>query len=68
MQQSAAASRAETTHVRLWRDSVRNEKTEEDASHFRTFEPLLGGDRQSEKRVAKAHDPLQRGFFEVSLS
>jgi hypothetical protein len=37
-------------------------------SHSRTFEPLLGGDRQKKKRVAKAHIPLQRGSFEVSLS
>jgi hypothetical protein len=33
-----------------------------------TFEPLLAGDRQREKRVAKAHNPLQRGSFAVSLS
>jgi hypothetical protein len=32
------------------------------------FEPLLAGDRQREKRVAEAHNPLQRGCFEVSLS
>ena len=33
-----------------------------------TFEPLLGGDRQREKRVAKARNPLQSGSVEVSLS
>jgi hypothetical protein len=33
-----------------------------------TFEPWLAGDRQIEKRVAKAPSALQRGFFEVSLS
>jgi len=32
-----------------------------------TFEPLLGGDRQTEKRVPKVHNPLQWGRFEVSL-
>jgi hypothetical protein len=39
----------------------------EDISH-RTFEPLPGGDRQTEMRVAKGRDPLQKGSFEVSLS
>jgi hypothetical protein len=33
-----------------------------------TFEPLPAGDRQREKHVAKARNPLQRGLFEVSLS
>jgi hypothetical protein len=33
--------------------------------HSGTFEPLLGGDRQKEKRMAKARNPLQRGSFEV---
>jgi hypothetical protein len=33
-----------------------------------TFEPLLGGDRQTGKSVAKARNPLQVGYFEVSLS
>jgi UDP-N-acetylglucosamine 2-epimerase len=32
------------------------------------IEPLLAGDRQTEKRVAKARNPLQRMPFEVSLS
>jgi hypothetical protein len=32
------------------------------------IEPLLAGDRQTEKRVAKGHNPLQRMPFEVSLS
>jgi hypothetical protein len=33
-----------------------------------TFEPLLGGDRQKEKRVAKGRNPLKSVRFEVSLS
>jgi hypothetical protein len=33
-----------------------------------TFEPLLGGDRQTAKSVAKAHNPLPTGYFEVSFS
>jgi hypothetical protein len=41
---------------------------DESASHFRTFEPWLAGDRQKEKRMAKARNPLQRSSFEVSLS
>jgi hypothetical protein len=32
------------------------------------IEPLLAGDRQTEKRMAKGHNPLQRMPFEVSLS
>jgi hypothetical protein len=44
------------------------DESAEDTSHFGTFEPLLAGDRQKEKRVAKAHNPLQRGSFDVSLS
>jgi hypothetical protein len=32
------------------------------------IEPLLAGDRQTEKRVAKARNPLPRMPFEVSLS
>jgi hypothetical protein len=51
----------------LWRRGVQDEKAEQ-AGHFRTFEPLLGGDRQKQKRVAKARNPLQSGTFEVSLS
>jgi hypothetical protein len=35
---------------------------------FGTFEPLLAGDRQKKKRVAKARNPLQKRSFEVSLS
>jgi hypothetical protein len=31
-------------------------------------EPLPAGDRQKEKRVAKARNPLQWMTFEVSLS
>jgi hypothetical protein len=33
-----------------------------------TFEPLLAGDRQIGKRMAKACHPLQRDCLEVSLS
>jgi hypothetical protein len=32
------------------------------------IEPLPAGDRQSEKRVAKVRNPLQRMPIEVSLS
>jgi hypothetical protein len=32
------------------------------------IEPLPAGDRQKEKRMAKARNPLQRMPFEVSLS
>jgi hypothetical protein len=42
--------------------------TRRDTGRVITFEPLLGGDRQKQKRVAKARDPLQSGAFEVSLS
>jgi hypothetical protein len=52
---------------RLWRTGVPDQKSE-DIGCPGTFEPLLGGDRQTEKRAAKAHIPLQRGSFEVSLS
>jgi hypothetical protein len=34
----------------------------------RTLEPLRCGDRQKQKRVAQAGNPLQSGSFEVSLS
>jgi hypothetical protein len=51
----------------LWRSGVRRDEVEEH-SHSIAFEPLLAGDRQKEKRVPKARNPLQRGFFEVSLS
>jgi hypothetical protein len=40
----------------------------EDVSFCGTFEPLLSGDRQKEKHVAKARNPLQRCSLEVSLS
>ena len=40
----------------------------DDIGRARTFEPLLAGDRQRQKRVAKARNPLQRSAFEVSLS
>jgi hypothetical protein len=40
----------------------------EDTGYSKTFEPLLAGDRLREKRVPKAHNPLQRESFEVSLS
>jgi hypothetical protein len=39
-----------------------------DISHSGTSRPLLAGDRQREKRVAKVPNPLQRGSLEVSLS
>jgi hypothetical protein len=32
------------------------------------FEPLLDGDIPTEKRVARAHNPLQSRFLAVSLS
>jgi hypothetical protein len=35
---------------------------------MRTSEPLLAGDRQGVKHVAKAADPLPRGGHKVSLS
>jgi hypothetical protein len=44
------------------------DKSVEDFRYFGTFEPWLAGDRQKEKRVAKARNALQRGPFEVSLS
>jgi hypothetical protein len=40
----------------------------EEHSYSIAFEPLLAGDRQKEKRVPKARNPLQSGSFEVSLS
>jgi hypothetical protein len=51
----------------LWRLGV---DTEDTAARRRpgTFEPLLVGDRQKQKRMAKARNPLQSGCFEVSLS
>jgi hypothetical protein len=55
------------TNARLRRCRICNEEAE-DTSHSGTFEPLLAGDRQRKKRVAKARNPLQRGSFEVSLS
>jgi hypothetical protein len=51
----------------LWRSGVKQERVA-DIGRCRTFEPLLAGDRQKQKRVAKARNPLQRGAFEVSLS
>jgi hypothetical protein len=51
----------------LWRSGVKEERAE-DIGRSRTFEPLLGGDRQRQKRVAKARNPLQRSAVEVSLS
>jgi hypothetical protein len=51
----------------LWRSGVKDERTE-DIGRARTFEPLLAGDRQRQKHVAKARNPLQRSAFEVSLS
>jgi hypothetical protein len=52
---------------RLWRSGVDTG----DAAiicHSGTFEPWLGGDRQTQKRMAKARHPLQTRVFEVSLS
>jgi hypothetical protein len=51
----------------LWRSGVKEERAE-DIGRSRTFEPLLAGDRQRQKRVAKARNPLQRSAVEVSLS
>jgi hypothetical protein len=51
----------------LWRCGVRDKKGE-GIGRFRTLEPLLVGDRQRQKRVAKARNPLQSAAFEVSLS
>jgi hypothetical protein len=51
----------------LWRSGDSSEKAE-DIGPPMSFEPLLAGDRQSQKRVAKARNPLQSGYFEVSLS
>jgi len=48
----------------LWRSGVSGNSA--DTRHY--FEPWLGGDRQKQKRVAKARNPLQSGAFEVSLS
>jgi hypothetical protein len=47
---------------------VSRDENADDISHSGTFEPLLGGDRQKQKRVAKARNALQKGSFEVSLS
>jgi hypothetical protein len=44
------------------------DQSAEHSSHFRTIEPLLAGDRQKEKRVAKARNRCKGGPFEVSLS
>jgi hypothetical protein len=51
----------------LWRSGVKQERAE-DIGRRRTFEPLLAGDRQRQKRMAKARNPLQRSAVEVSLS
>jgi hypothetical protein len=51
----------------MWRSGVRNEKAQ-DIGHSRTFEPLLAGDRQTARCVAKARNALKWGPFEVSLS
>jgi hypothetical protein len=39
-----------------------------DVSYSGTFEPLLAGDRQSTKGVAKSAQCAATRFFEVSLS
>jgi hypothetical protein len=51
----------------LWRSGVDSENAAA-VSHRGIFEPWLAGDRQKQKRMAKARKPLQRGSFEVSLS
>jgi hypothetical protein len=67
IRQPAAPTKPTDAKARLWRSGV---DTEETAAVGRsgTFEPLLAGDRQKQKHVAKAHDPLQSGACEVSLS
>src|SRR2546430_14206621 len=44
--------------------AFRNQEVK-DIGHSGTSRPLLAGDRQKEKRVAKARNPLQRGPLEV---
>ena len=46
---------------RLWRFGV-SSGDGATAGHPGTFEPLLAGDRQKQKRMAKARSPLQKGF------
>jgi hypothetical protein len=52
--------------ARLRRCGVQDEQTE-DISIAEHFEPLLAGDRQKQKCVPKALNPLQKGPVEVSL-
>jgi hypothetical protein len=47
---------------------VSKPKRRKAALSYGTFEPWLAGDRQKEKRVAKARYPLKSVRFEVSLS
>jgi hypothetical protein len=51
----------------LWRSGVDTEQIVT-IGPSGTFEPWLAGNRQKQKRMAKAGDPLQRWLFEVSLS
>jgi hypothetical protein len=47
---------------------VSETKKAQDISYSRTFEPLLAGDRQTARCVAKARYALKWGPLEVSLS
>jgi hypothetical protein len=50
------------------RFNIRRARTPLEPPRAGNIEPLPAGDRQREKRVAKARNPLQRMPFEVSLS
>jgi hypothetical protein len=50
------------------RVNVRRARAPLEPARTGNIEPLLAGDRQTGKRVAKGHNPLQRMLFEVSLS
>jgi hypothetical protein len=52
----------------LRRIGVRRTRASRELDRVGNIEPLLAGDRQKEKRVAKARNPLQSMAFEVSLS
>jgi hypothetical protein len=51
----------------MWRAGVENDAMGTMAILI-TFEPLPAGNRQIEKGVSKARNPLQRAAIEVSLS
>jgi hypothetical protein len=57
--------RAEGALARL---NIRRARAPLEPAGAGNIEPLPAGDRQTEKRVAKARNPLQRMPFEVSLS